>query len=224
MRFSCITVGYRSRADDAVPEIIAGPEVPYAEQEAAVDAAAREDEGGDYVRVEIWYRNAAPRSVEFSTAAEKAQRAAALDSAAAEAAAADRAKASQREALLKQAEALGFDRKAPEAEAAKAKADAEAARAEADAAKAELESLKAALTQAAESAKLPETNPPQATPEAGELAHNQPLAGSTPAPATTPTPTPPPTDGAESTSGNAPEPPANSAPSPPPVSGKKKSS
>jgi len=167
MRFSCITVGYKSRADDAIPEIIAGPEVPYAEQETAVDAAAREDEGGDYVRFEIWYRNAAPRSVEFSTSEEKAQRASALDAAAAETAAAERAKASQREALLKQAEALGFDRKAPEAEAAKAKAEADAARAEAEAAKAELESLKASMTQAVESANLPETTPSQGSPPGG---------------------------------------------------------
>lgn len=240
MRFSCITVGYKSRADDAIPEILAGPEVPYAEQEAVLDAAARQDEGGEYVRIEIWYRSGQLRSVEFSTAEEKARSAAALNAAAAETAAAERAKASQREALLKQAEALGFDRTASEAEIAKAREEAKAAidkaladsalaetaaaqaRAEADAAKAELAALKAGINDVTR-----DVVASQGLPPGGGEAHNLEQEGSTPSPATSSLTTPDMNEEAEPRAdvpGLADAPGPASSPSPPPVSGKKKSS
>jgi hypothetical protein len=211
MRY-CVTVGYKDH--ESPPALITGPEVSIAQQEEALDALARKDDGAGYIIRALWYGDSgAPRIVHFSSPEQKAAREKAASDDSARHAAAERDKADQREALLKQAEALGFD----PAAAAKAQAEADAARAEAEAAKAELEALKSAMTRTEQAVKLPET-PSQETPVVGGEVHTLVLEGATPSPATNPTPTE--TAAAEGTP-DAPEPPA-AAPAPAPVTARRR--
>jgi hypothetical protein len=65
------TVGFKS--GDTAPTLLYGPDTPVAKQDADLDRAARLDDGGDYVTVEIVYSNGRPkRRVDFTTPEQKA--------------------------------------------------------------------------------------------------------------------------------------------------------
>ena len=65
------TVGFKS--GDTAPTLLYGPDTPVAKQDADLDRAARLDDGGDYVTVEIVYSNGRPkRRVDFTTPEQQA--------------------------------------------------------------------------------------------------------------------------------------------------------
>lgn len=105
----CFTVGFVS--GDSFPQLLLGPEVSVAEQEASLQEKARVDDGGEFVSIEIVYSNGRPtRRVDFTPASVKeAAAAAAAEKEAAAAAAAAAAKAARRAELEAELAALNAE-------------------------------------------------------------------------------------------------------------------
>lgn len=100
MQFYAVTVGFKD--SESAPVLITGPDVSVPDQEDALDAKARVDDGDGFAIIEIVFSNGRPtRRVTFTTPEEKAaQQAKAAEAAVAAAEAEAKAKA-QRIAELK---------------------------------------------------------------------------------------------------------------------------
>jgi hypothetical protein len=93
MQFYAVTVGFKD--SESPPVLIAGPDVSVPDQEDALDAKARVDDGDGFAVIEIVFSNGRPtRRVTFTTPEEKAaQQAKAAEAATAKAEAEAKAKA-----------------------------------------------------------------------------------------------------------------------------------